>query len=81
MKKEKITTTKIVLFSVLVFCAILELIVVFAWISWEKDDASGMAGVIASQAAIVIGFYEWKAKAENLSKYSNNKETEQIEDE
>lgn len=66
---KKLTTTKLVLFATLIFCAILELAIVIAWIAGDKCDAAGLAGVVAAPASVVIGFYEWKAKAENLSKY------------
>ena len=44
-------------------------IVILAWVIWDRSDAAGLAAAIATIASIVIGFYEWKAKAENLSKY------------
>ena len=31
--------------------------------------ADGLAGVVTGLAGIVVGFYEWKARAENLAKY------------
>ena len=68
---KKITTTKIILFSTLIFCAILELVIIAAWVLWDRTDAAGLAGVVAAPAAVVIGFYEWKAKCENLSKYQS----------
>lgn len=68
---KKMTTTKRVLLFVLLFCAILEIVIVFSWVFLDRMDAAGLAGVIASPAAVVIGFYEWKAKAENIAKYGN----------
>lgn len=68
---KKLTTSKIILFATLVFCAILEIIIVGAWVFFDRSDAAGLAGVIAAPVAVIIGFYEWKAKCENISKYGN----------
>lgn len=75
--KRKMTTTKKVLLFTLLACCILEFVIIGAWVLFDKEDAPTLAGVIASPAAIVIGFYEWKAKCENMSKYANtNQDTE-----
>lgn len=69
MSKEKPTTSKLILFGTLITCGIFMAIVILAWVIWDRSDAAGLAAAIATIASIVIGFYEWKAKAENLSKY------------
>lgn len=73
---KKLTTTKLILFATLIFCAILELGIVIAWIFFDKCDAASLAGVVAAPASVIIGFYEWKAKAENLSKYNQKTDAE-----
>lgn len=65
----KISTTKKVLYGTLIVCGIFLAIIIAAWVIWDRSDAAGLAGVIAAPAAVVIGFYEWKAKAENLAKF------------
>lgn len=69
---KKLTTTKLILFATLIFCGILEIAIIIAWIFFDKCDAASLAGVVAAPASVIIGFYEWKAKAENLAKYSNS---------
>jgi hypothetical protein len=65
--KRTTETSKKVLKYALVFCAIWGVVVLVGWFS-GLEDAPTMAGVPAGVAAIVIGFYEWKAKAENMLK-------------
>lgn len=66
---RKLTTTKRILYGTLIVCGIFIAIIIAAWVIWDRTDAAGLAGVIAAPAAVVIGFYEWKAKAENMAKY------------
>lgn len=66
---RKLTTTKRILYGTLIVCGIFIAIIIAAWAIWDRTDAAGLAGVIAAPAAVVIGFYEWKAKAENMAKY------------
>lgn len=66
---RKLTTTKRILYGTLIVCGIFIAIIIVAWVIWDRTDAAGLAGVIAAPAAVVIGFYEWKAKAENMAKY------------
>lgn len=68
---KKITTTKLVLMLTLLFCGILEAMIVISWIFLDKEGAASLAGVVAAPASVVIGFYEWKAKNENISKYGS----------
>ena len=65
---KNISTTKKVLYGTLIVCGIFLAIIIAAWAIFDRSDAAGLAGVIAAPAAVVIGFYEWKAKAENLAK-------------
>ena len=64
---KKLSTTKKVLFGTLVVCGILLVTIVVAWILLDRSDAAGL--VVTGLAGIVVGFYEWKARAENLAKY------------
>ena len=66
---EKLTTSKKVLFATLVIWAIWITAIIAVWAIFDRTDAAGLAGAITVVAAVVIGFYEWKAKAENLAKY------------
>lgn len=66
--KGKLCCTKKVLFGTLIYCAVMMTVIILAWIIWDRTDATGLAGVVAAPAATAIGFYSWKAKAENLKK-------------
>ena len=68
-ESEKLTTSKKVLFATLVIWAIWITAIIAVWAIFARSDAAGLAGAITVVAAVVIGFYEWKAKAENLAKY------------
>lgn len=62
--KRRLTTTKRILYGTLIVCAIYMAIIIAAWVIWDRTDAA----VVAGPAAVIIGFYEWKAKAENMLK-------------
>ena len=66
---RRLSTSKRVLYATLIICGIFLSIIILAWVIWDRTDAAGLAGVIVAPAATTIGFYCWKAKAENLSKY------------
>lgn len=68
-ESEKLTTSKKVLFATLIIWAIWITAIIAVWAIFDRSDAAGLAGAITVIAAVVIGFYEWKAKAENLAKY------------
>jgi len=78
--RKKRETSKTVLAIVLTVCFILAGIVIYGWLALGRDDASGLVGVILAPAATCIGFYSWKAKAENQIKlkkiYNDYKEEE-----
>lgn len=78
---KKITTTKLVLMLTLLFCGILEALIVISWILLDKEGAASLAGVVAAPASVVIGFYEWKAKNENISKYGSGSKLDSSDDE
>lgn len=61
-------TSKVVLAVVLVVCFAMVGVVLFGWLIWDRTDAAGLAGVILTPAATALGFYSWKAKAENQIK-------------
>jgi hypothetical protein len=67
MRRRK-ETSKVVLATVLIVCFIFTGIVIYGWLVWDRTDAAGLAGVILAPAATAIGFYAWKAKAENQIK-------------
>ena len=73
-KRRSISTTKRVLYGTLIVCGLFIMVIIAAWVIWDRTDAAGLAGMIAAPAAVVIGFYEWKAKAENLAKYGKKDE-------
>lgn len=66
--KGKLCTSKKVLFGTLIYCAVMFIAIVVIWAVFDRADATGLAGVIAAPAGVAIGFYEWKARAENLKK-------------
>ena len=80
MRKRR-ETSKVVLAAVLVVCFAMTGIVLFGWLKYDRTDAAGLAGVILAPAATAIGFYAWKAKAENEIKlqkrYKIKKELEE----
>jgi len=68
LKDNKRNTSKLLLLCSCVFSFLLLIAVVVAWIAWDRSDAAGLAGVVAAPAVTAIGFYSWKAKAENVLK-------------
>ena len=80
MRKRR-ETSKVVLAAVLVVCFAMTGVVLFGWLKYDRTDAAGLAGVILAPAATAIGFYAWKAKAENEIKlqkrYKIKKELEE----
>ena len=75
--KNKLCTSKKVLFGTLIYSAVMFVVIVIVWAIFDRTDATGLAGIIAAPAAIAIGFYEWKAKAENLKKLEQLSYTEE----
>ena len=69
IKWKRLSTTKRILYGTLIVSGVFLAIIIFAWVIFDRTDAEGLAGVVGAPAAVVIGFYEWKAKAENLAKY------------
>ena len=80
MRKRR-ETSKVVLAAVLVVCFAMTGVVLFGWLKYDRTDATGLAGVILAPAATALGFYSWKAKAENQIKlkkrYGIKKELEE----
>ena len=74
-------TSKVVLAVVLVVCFVFTGIIIYGWLVLDRTDAAGLAGVILAPAATALGFYSWKAKAENEIKlqkrYGIKKELEE----
>ena len=69
---KKIETSKKVLGGTLIFCGVAAIVVLYGWLN-GAEDATGMLGVIAGTGGIALGFYNWKARAENLIKLSREK--------
>lgn len=80
MRRKK-ETSKVVLAVVLIVCFVFTGIIIYGWLVLDRTDAAGLAGVILAPAATAIGFYAWKAKAENQIKlkkrYGIKKELEE----
>ncbi len=74
-------TSKVVLAVVLIVCFVFTGIIIYGWLVLDRTDAAGLAGVILTPAATALGFYSWKAKAENEIKlqkrYGIKKELEE----
>lgn len=77
---KKTTTTKIVLYSVLIFCGIFMSLVMYGWLVLAREGAAELAGVIAGIVTIIVTGYVWKAKAENMIKLGYTKEEIRNED-
>ena len=69
LTKEKLTTSKAALRYGLIVCSVWMTWIIIVWTVFDRADAAGMLGAVAAIAAVIFGFYEWKAKAENLAKY------------
>lgn len=67
MRRKK-ETSKVVLAAVLIVCFVFTGIIICGWLVLDRTDAAGLAGAILAPAATAIGFYAWKAKAENQIK-------------
>jgi hypothetical protein len=71
----------VVLAVVLIVCFVFTGIIIYGWLVLDRTDAAGLAGVILTPAATALGFYSWKAKAENEIKlqkrYGIKKELEE----
>ena len=74
-------TSKVVLAVVLIVCFVFTGIIIYGWLVLDRTDAAGLAGAILAPAATALGFYSWKAKAENEIKlqkrYGIKKELEE----
>lgn len=80
MRRKK-ETSKVVLAVVLIVCFVFTGIIIYGWLVLDRTDAAGLAGVVLTPAATALGFYSWKAKAENEIKlqkrYGIKKELEE----
>ena len=79
--RRKRETSKVVLAAVLIVCFVFTGIIIYGWLVLDRSDAAGLAGVVLAPAATALGFYSWKAKAENEIKlqkrYGTKKELEE----
>lgn len=71
MVRQRLETSKIVLAAVLVYCGTLGLVIVGGWLI-GLDGAAALLGAAFVPAGTAIGFYAWKAKAENVLKYAQS---------
>ena len=60
-------TSKQMLFWVLIYCGVALTVILIMW-ACGTAGAPAMASIYSAPAAVVIGFYEWKARGENLMK-------------
>ncbi len=65
---KKFETSKILLLTVCIISFLLVCFVMYGWFVEDRTDATGLAGIVIAPAVTVIGFYSWKAKAENSIK-------------
>ena len=66
--RRKREASKIILAAVLIVCFTMVGIVLYGWLVYDRADAAALAGVLITPATTAIGFYSWKAKAENQIK-------------
>lgn len=64
-------TSKFVLGCVLGFCGLFALAILVGWFM-GKEDATGLLAAISAPAGTALGYYYWKAKNENMSKYGGS---------
>lgn len=72
-KRKKIETSKLLLRVVLSACVVVA-VVTFIVTFWLRDTAPLVTLIekVFLLAQIAVGFYFWKAKAENLHKYKQD---------
>jgi hypothetical protein len=75
---KKPETSKLVLGAVLAFCGAFALAILVGWFT-GKEDATGLLAAICVPAGTALGYYYWKAKNENISKYADHDESEDID--
>lgn len=63
----KIETSKKVLGCVLIVGGLMSIAILIGWFV-GLADAPGMLGVVVSIMSVTVGFYKWKARAENIAK-------------
>lgn len=64
-------TMKQIVFWILVFCAISVIVIFVGWYIGLPNPV-GMFGIVSGIAMAVVGYYAWKAKAENVQKIKQN---------
>ena len=74
---KRIETSKFVLGCTLLFCAVLAVAILAGWY-YGLDGAPEMLAIPAGIAGTVIGFYSWKARAENAIKLSKERVNKDI---
>lgn len=67
-KKEEITTTKIVLFSILLTYYLAFIVAMCVVIFVDVEKLSDLLTFVGGATVFAVAFYCWKAKAENLEK-------------
>jgi len=77
-QRQQMSTSKAVLALVLVWgLAALTAMLVVWLVRGDLPEIGTVAGVVAGIVAAEIGFYAWKAKAENIQKYGYKSGTEE----
>lgn len=64
-------TMKQIVFWVLLFCAIAVVAIFIGWYIGLPNPV-GMFAVVSGIAMLAVGYYAWKAKAENVEKIKQN---------
>ncbi len=72
-------TSKFVLGCVLGVCGLFALAILVGWFM-GKEDATGLMAAICAPAGTALGYYYWKAKNENLSKYGGGHHKDEDEE-
>lgn len=81
-RRTKIETSKLLLWLLLSGCGVvLVSTILYTFITSDSTPLVTLIERLFALASIAVGFYYWKAKAENLHKYKLDKKIGDIEDE
>lgn len=71
-RRKKIDTSKVILLILLAYITLLTPFVLWIAIKGNTEPLTIMIEGTFALTSIAVGFYYWKAKAENLHKYKQN---------
>ena len=66
--KKHFEVSKVALTYVFVYGSIADAIILYGWLILGRSDAPAMLIAVTGLMTACFGFYEWKARAENVSK-------------